>query len=98
MYARLAAILTVVALMTGGLAVADTLLIDKVERSETEQPSRPLRGATMEMVQKNFGAPIARRDAVGDPPITRWEYGDFLVFFEYDRVIDTVERAEETQD
>lgn len=92
MHARLAAIFTAVALMIWGIAQADTLLIDKAEDSK---PDRPVRGATMERVQASFGAPVARKDAVGDPPITRWEYGEFVVFFEYDRVIDTVEKTEQ---
>ena len=32
--------------------------------------------------------------AVGDPPITTWEYTDFLVYFEYDRVIHSVSKRQ----
>ena len=53
------------------------------------------RGATMEQVEKQFGAPANRHAAVGggsqqQPPITRWDYSGFSVFFEHDRVIDSV--------
>jgi hypothetical protein len=27
---------------------------------------------------------------VGQPPITRWDYASYSVYFEYDRVIDSV--------
>jgi hypothetical protein len=45
---------------------------------------------TADSVESTFGAPEAKVAPVGDPPIARWEYKDFVVFFEYDRVIHTV--------
>ena len=50
----------------------------------------PARGMTMEYVEANFGAPRSKRSPIGDPPITRWEYADFIVYFEYKRVIHSV--------
>lgn len=50
----------------------------------------PSRGATMSAVEARFGAPASKRAAVGDPPITRWDYPQFSVFFEHDRVIHAV--------
>jgi hypothetical protein len=44
----------------------------------------------MTAVEAKFGAPQTRHDAVGTPPITRWDYAGFSVFFEKDRVIDAV--------
>jgi hypothetical protein len=44
----------------------------------------------MTQVQAKFGAPVTKHDAVGLPPITRWDYPGFSVFFEHDRVIDSV--------
>lgn len=35
-------------------------------------------------------APAERFAAVGQPPITRWVYPDFVVFFEYSHVIHAV--------
>ncbi|MEO0997462.1 MAG: hypothetical protein AAFX58_08085 [Pseudomonadota bacterium] len=52
--------------------------------------NRPERGMTMKAVERSFGAPETRRSAVGDPPITRWVYPGFTVYFEYDRVIHAV--------
>ena len=57
-----------------------------------DQPGKPTRGMTQASVEANYGAPQNARAAVGDPPITRWEYADFVVFFEYDRVIHAVTR------
>lgn len=55
---------------------------------------RPTRGMTQARVEAAFGAPSSRVAPVGDPPITRWEYADFVVFFEYDRVIHAVRRRQ----
>ncbi len=51
---------------------------------------KPSRGMTMQAVEAQFGAPSQRRAAVGKPPITRWDYGNFAVYFEFDRVVHTV--------
>jgi len=45
---------------------------------------------TMSTVEKRFGAPASRHPTVGQPPITRWDYTGFAVFFEKDRVIHAV--------
>ncbi len=66
-------------------------------------PSRPralrsrLAVALMKTVEKQFGAPANRHPTVGKPPITRWDYAGFSVFFEGDRVIDTVATAADSQ-
>jgi len=52
--------------------------------------ARPHRGMTMQAVQAKFGAPATRHEAVGEPPISRWDYQGYSVFFEKDRVIHTV--------
>ena len=52
--------------------------------------SPPERGARMHAVEATFGAPSARHEAVGTPPISRWDYPGFVVFFENDRVIHAV--------
>ena len=78
--------------ITAGVAHADTLIIDKLDTVAGELPERPARGATMARVESNFGTPMSRRGAVGDPPISSWEYADFTVFFEYDRVLHSVEK------
>ncbi len=51
---------------------------------------QPARGILMKTVEKQFGAPTTRHPTVGKPPITRWDYPNFSVFFEGDRVIDSV--------
>lgn len=56
----------------------------------TSSPMTPPRGASMEDVKAKFGAPSQQMPSVGQPPITRWEYPGYVVFFENDRVLHTV--------
>lgn len=58
----------------------------------------PTKGMNKNSVARSFGQPANRRPAVGggsrqQPPITRWDYDGFSVFFEYDHVVDTVQRG-----
>jgi len=71
-----------------GMAQADTLKMDGMSAGSSD--ARPTRGMTQASVQSKYGSPVNTRAPVGEPPITRWEYKDFVVFFEYDRVIHSV--------
>src|SRR5215469_1859851 len=76
-------------------AVAETIVVDDQVQVRDSQLERPRRGITMDEVEKRFGAPVTRHAAVGgssehQPPITRWDYTGFSVFFERDKVIDSV--------
>jgi hypothetical protein len=50
----------------------------------------PTRGLTMDQVEQQYGAPGERLAAVGRPPIARWVYPSFVVYFEGNRVIHAV--------
>lgn len=54
------------------------------------QAGIPMRGLSMAQVEKRFGAPADRMAAIGQPPITRWVYPSFVVYFEYNIVIHAV--------
>lgn len=51
---------------------------------------RPSRGMTMNQVEAKFGPAVEKRAAIGEPPITRWRYPQFDVFFEHNLVIHSV--------
>lgn len=51
---------------------------------------RPARGLTMDAVRSKFGAPTQETPSIGAPPISRWDYPGYAVFFEHDRVLHTV--------
>lgn len=81
------------ALALAGTAYADTLLIDRVERG-AHQP-RPTMGMTMDQVRTRYGEPAQTFAPVGGnrpqhPPITRWQYDGYIVYFEHDKVIYSV--------
>ena len=78
------------ATLWGSLAVAETIVVDDQVQVRPSTIDRPGRGLTMTAVEAKFGAPKTRHDAVGTPPITRWDYSGFSVFFEHDRVIHAV--------
>lgn len=50
----------------------------------------PKRGTSQSGVTARFGEPKQRVAAVGQPPITRWVYDSFTVYFEGDKVIHAV--------
>ena len=80
-------------LLSGGLASAETLVVDDQVVVRESTVERPGKGATMATVEARFGAPQTRHPTVGEPPITRWDYAGFSVFFERDRVIHAVALA-----
>lgn len=53
-------------------------------------PQAPTNNMTMAMVREATGEPEIAMDAVGEPPITRWQYPEYVVYFEHDRVIISV--------
>ena len=74
-------------------AGADTLLIQRV--TVASKQDLPRRGASMAQVEARYGAPQRKFDAVGGgsphtPPITRWQYETFSVYFENSHVVDAV--------
>src|SRR5215472_17322541 len=78
-----------------GSALADTVVVNNQVQVRQTQLECPKRGLTMSEVEQHFGAPVTRHAAAGGdtpkhPPITRWDYSGFSVFFEHDRVIDSV--------
>jgi hypothetical protein len=77
---------------TSGTVLADTLLIENVDAAQQTTTERPKRGSSMASVEARFGPPTTRFSAVGKPPITRWDYANFAVYFEYDHVLHSVRR------
>jgi len=80
----------VAGLLFGGVAAAETIVVDGQVAVRQSSVERPGRGSTMNSVEQRFGAPNSKHAAVGQPPITRWDYAGFSVFFEHDRVIHAV--------
>ena len=93
---RLIHALAAIALLSTFVAHADTLLIKRTDKAEIS--AVPKRGATKSQVTAQYGAPATKHAAVGKPPISRWDYPAFSVYFEYSHVIDAVlKRASEAE-
>ncbi len=87
------AVLTLSLASTALPAGADVLLIDALAQEPPNAPAglpRPANGASADEVLARFGEPKQRIAPVGKPPIGRWEYDAFIVYFERDRVITSV--------
>lgn len=53
----------------------------------------PGRGMNMTQVEEKFGPPLEKLPEVGEPPIIRWIYPNYTVYFEYQFVINSVLNA-----
>ncbi len=85
--------LLLAAALLPSLSVADVLLLDVIAESpvnSAEGVQRPTNGQTMSAVRKLFGEPNQEMPWVGDPPISRWVYDRFTVYFEHELVINSV--------
>ena len=78
------------AAVLSGTAAADTLSIDRSGSDMAAQQQMPERGMSMRSVEAGYGAPVRRVAPVGNPPISRWEYPGYIVYFEYSHVIHAV--------
>jgi hypothetical protein len=91
------------AILAGGLALvcfgvaapsrAETIVIDDQVQLRQSGIDTPARGSSMKSVEARFGAPETRHAAVGKPPITRWDYPGFSVYFEHEHVVHAVASA-----
>lgn len=89
-----AIVLTVSLTLPLSHVLADTLDMPNaaVARPGAESPevNIPSRGMSMQRVESRYGRPAEKDPAVGDPPISRWSYDDYTVYFEGKYVIHSV--------
>lgn len=63
--------------------------------AQEQNMNLPQRGMTMTQVERQYGAPEHKLDTRGGdspkhPPIHRWEYSNYIVYFERNHVIHSV--------
>ncbi len=78
------------ALLLGSALPAGAEVLDLPPGVESAQEAVPQRGISMTEVQRRFGEPREKQAPVGEPPITRWVYEEYTVYFEHQYVIHTV--------
>lgn len=86
----LLAVAAMVATTLLGAANAETIVVGDGVAVRDSSVERPSRGMTMTTVEARFGQPATRHNTVGQPPITRWDYPGFSVYFENQYVIHAV--------
>ena len=82
------AILLTLAPVSG--VVAEELRVPVGSQADRSQQSVPRTGMTQASVKASWGEPASVEGPVGQPPISQWHYGKFVVYFENDRVIHSV--------
>jgi len=81
--------LIVIALIVISSSVrSDVLIIDRIKTQPTIEI--PAKGLSMKQVINKFGEPETKYKAVGQPPIIKWRYSNFTVYFESRWVINSV--------
>lgn len=71
--------------------VADELRIPVGEQANTQpRIDMPTHGMSKERVRSLFGDPIEEVAPRGQPPISRWKYQEFTVYFDSNTVIHSV--------
>lgn len=87
-------LLNIISITLASFFFCSQLLAEEIRVPVGQQSQKnvvaPKTGLAQGDVISQFGAPIKRSASVGSPPITRWEYSKFYVYFEYDRVIHSV--------
>ena len=68
---------------------AETLQIPIGQQGATDL-ALPQRGDSQRAVLERFGLADEEHAPVGQPPISRWDYREFSVYFEHDHVINSV--------
>jgi hypothetical protein len=83
-------ILLLATVLASGLAEAEVIAVDSGIAVKESEVATPARGMSKEQVAAKFGEPATKVPAVGKPPISRWEYPGFIVYFEHEHVIHAV--------
>jgi hypothetical protein len=70
------------ALIAAPFTVAEVITLPLGEQTRQSDLDMPVRSMNKQDVRRDFGDPQEITDAVGEPPISQWIYGDYVVYFE----------------
>jgi hypothetical protein len=72
-------------------SIAEEIRIPIGEQAKDQTPiDMPTKGMSKERVKSLFGEPLKEIAAKGQPPISRWQYQEFTVYFDSNAVIHCV--------
>ena len=77
---------------------AETITLPIGEQTKQSAMDLPVRSMNKQDVLRDFGDPQEIIDAVGEPPISQWVYGDYVVYFEGNWVLYSVVKHPSDQD
>ena len=78
-------------LLISTLCQAENIIIPVGSQANQQQPiTLPDKGMDKDSVKARFGEALEKTAASGEPPISRWIYADFSVYFENETVIHSV--------
>ncbi len=69
------------------ISTSEVISIPLANKNRATNIQMPVRGDTKESVEYEFGPPTAKQIPRGTPPISRWDYPSFAVYFESNSVI-----------
>jgi hypothetical protein len=69
---------------------AEVITLPIGEQTRQSDLDMPVRSMNKQDVRRDYGDPQEITDAVGEPPISQWIYGDYVVYFEGDWVLYSV--------
>ncbi|MBV1910384.1 MAG: hypothetical protein KUG78_13865 [Kangiellaceae bacterium] len=73
----------------GAITVAETLPMP-ISQQGSHNVETPRNGLDKASVESMYGEPVQRISSVGAPPISKWVYQEYTVYFEYDLVLHSV--------
>ncbi|SDK22285.1 hypothetical protein [Microbulbifer yueqingensis] len=88
---RLRAVAGALVLGFSASAAAETVEVPVGSQGMVAEASS-LRGLDKDQVTARLGEPVGIQGPVGDPAISRWEYADYYVYFEWDKVLHVVSK------
>jgi hypothetical protein len=71
-------------------AIAEDIRVPVGQQAQDSGVDVPKTGMTKANVRAKFGDPLQESAPVGEPPISRWTYSEYVVYFEHDHVIRSV--------
>lgn len=81
----------ILASMSAPFGVAEEIRIPVGQQAKNQAAiDMPSTGTSKEVVRNLFGDPLEEIPPKGNPPISRWKYEGFTVYFDNDRVIHSV--------
>lgn len=84
-------------MLTLSLPLSAEVIQIPVGQQGAAQLDLPQRGQSQASVLQRYGLPDEEHAPVGQPPITRWDYRYFSVYFEYKHVVNAVQHHQPQQ-